>query len=123
MRVKNFSFFAREHTKMRAAEEENARQDTKMCAGRVEYARPHTKMRAEQIKWENARNQPTNEWNTQPSHNARMKNIGLSSWTTKINFKSLKYELQELRTRTQSFQNCFYIVSWGWYTPERGNKR
>jgi hypothetical protein len=50
MRVENFSFFAREHTKMRAAEGENARQDTKMRVGRVEYARPHTKMRAEQIK-------------------------------------------------------------------------
>ncbi len=40
MRVKNISFFAREHTKMRAEEGENARQDTKMRAGRVEYARP-----------------------------------------------------------------------------------
>jgi hypothetical protein len=32
MRVENFSFFAREHTKMRAAEGENARQDTKLRA-------------------------------------------------------------------------------------------
>ena len=55
MRVKNFSFFAREHTKMRAAEGENARQDTKMRAWPGENARPRTKMRAEQIKRENAR--------------------------------------------------------------------
>ena len=41
MRDENFSFFAREHTKMRA--------------GRVEYGRPHSKMRAKQIKGENAR--------------------------------------------------------------------
>ena len=46
MRVENFSFFAREHTKMRAAEGENARKDTKMRVGGVEYARSHTKMRA-----------------------------------------------------------------------------
>ena len=34
MRVENFSFFARERTKMRTPEGENAHQDTKMRAGR-----------------------------------------------------------------------------------------
>jgi hypothetical protein len=80
MRVENFSFFAREHTKMRAAEGENARQDTKMRVGRVEYARPHTKMRAKQIKCENARktqnccilNAPMKQRNARPKPKLKM---------------------------------------------------